>query len=277
MSNESGANPQQSEGVAGVGMMIAAYVDELAADDVLSQMKQAKKAGNFYYDDAAIVRQDAHGKVHIKETGDMGTGKGAGVGALIGGVIGILGGPVGVAWGAAGGAAIGGLAAHHDAGFSKDTLKELGSALVPGSSAIVATTSQAFVEEVRRQVPESERMSTAHQLAAGIRENLLARQDTLLTLVITEEGIAATQVVSSPSAVAIFGIAADQSGVVVGQAVATQEGVAYEIAADDGEETAYEAGIVTGDGAVVVDAIVSDVEESDDADEKESEEGSEKK
>ena len=54
--------------------MIAAYVDEMAADQTLAAMKQAKKAGSFYFDDAAVVRQDAKGKVHIKETGDMSTG-----------------------------------------------------------------------------------------------------------------------------------------------------------------------------------------------------------
>ena len=113
MSNGSSAG--QSEGTAGVGMMVAAYVDELGADQVLDKMKQAKKRGDLYYDDAAVIRQDPKGKVHIKESGDMTTGKGAGIGALIGGVVGLLGGSAGVAWGAAAGAAVGGIAAHGDA------------------------------------------------------------------------------------------------------------------------------------------------------------------
>jgi uncharacterized membrane protein len=265
MSNETTSSPEQGEGVAGVGMMVAAYVDELAADQALDAMKSARKAGNFYYDDAAVVRQDAKGKVHIKETGDMSTGKGAGIGALVGGVIGIIGGPAGVAWGAAGGAAIGSIAAHHDAGFSKDTLKELGGALVPGSSALIATTSQAFVEQVRRQTAETDRMATARDLASSIRDSLTIRNDILLGLVITEAGIAATKVVSSPTEVAIFGIAADESGAVAGQAVVTAEGAAYEVAATDGEDVAYEAGVATEEGAVVVDAEGTIAEEGDDA------------
>ena len=88
MSNDSSS----SDGVAGVGMVVAAYVDEMAADQALDAMKQAKKDGSFYFDDAVVVRQDAKGKVHIKETGDMSSGKGAGIGGLIGGVIGLLGG-----------------------------------------------------------------------------------------------------------------------------------------------------------------------------------------
>ena len=109
------------EGIAGVGLFVAAYVDERGADQALDALKQAKKDDEIYYDDAAVVRRDAEGKVHTKETGDMTTGKGAGIGALIGGVIGLLGGPAGVAAGAAVGAAVGGIAAHGDAGFDKDS------------------------------------------------------------------------------------------------------------------------------------------------------------
>ena len=100
-----------------MGLFVAAYVDELGADNALNQLKQAKKADQFYYDDAAIIRRSAEGKVHIDEKGDMSTGKGAGIGALTGGVVGVLGGPGGVIGGAAVGAAIDGIAAHGDAGF----------------------------------------------------------------------------------------------------------------------------------------------------------------
>ena len=62
------SSTDQSQGVAGVGMFVAAYVDELAAEQVLENMKQAKKSGELYYEDAAVIRQDPHGKVHIKET-----------------------------------------------------------------------------------------------------------------------------------------------------------------------------------------------------------------
>lgn len=254
MSNDSSS----SEGVVGVGMVIAAYVDEMAADQALGSMKQAKKEGSFYFDDAVVVRQDAKGKVHIKETGDMSAGKGAGIGGLIGGVIGLIGGPAGVALGAATGAAIGGIAAHHDAGFAKDSLKELGSALVPGSSALVATTSKDFVEAVRKQTDDSDRMTTARELSAAINESLQMRQDTLLGIVITEAGVAATQVISSPTELAVFGVKANEQGVVAGGAVSTPEGAAYKVAASDGENVAGEAGVVTPDGAVVVDATTVD-------------------
>ena len=75
MSNETTSTDQ---GVAGVGLFVAAYVDERGADQTLEALKQAKKSGEFYYDDAAVVRRSAEGKVHTKETGDMSTGKGGG-------------------------------------------------------------------------------------------------------------------------------------------------------------------------------------------------------
>lgn len=255
---------ENTEGIAGVGMMLAAFVDEMAADQVLDAMKQAKKVGTFYFDDAAVVRQDAKGKVHIKETGDMSTGKGGGIGALIGGVVGLLGGPAGVALGAGAGAAIGAISAHTDGGFSHDSLKEIGNALLPGTSAIAATTSKKFVEVVRRETPKEQTISTARELAAEIHARLTAREDVLLGLVITEEGIAATQVISSPTMVEIFDIAATEDGAAADHVVATEQGVAYEVGATDGTDAAYEAGVVTEDGATVVDISVS-VDDSDDS------------
>ena len=251
-----------NEGVAGVGMFVAAFVDELAAEDALKRMKEAKKSGEFYFDDAAVLRSDAKGKVHIKETGDMSTGKGAGIGALIGGVIGLLGGPVGVI----AGGAVGALAAHGDAGFDNKSLKEIGAALVPGSSAVVVTTSKKFVEEVRKQEEKGETLARAKDIASDIREHLQARQDVLYSLVITEAGVAASQVVSSPSELAVFGIVASESGVVAGQAVATGEGAAYEVVAATDDEAAYEAGIATEDGAAVLDVYSRSEDEGSESD-----------
>ncbi len=211
------------QGVAGVGMFIAGYTDEKAADGTLDALKEA---GGFVYDDAAIVRRDAEGKVHIKETGDMSTGKGAGIGALIGGVIGILGGPAGVALGAGAGAAIGGIAAHADAGFDNDTLEEIGGALPAGTSALGVTTSQDFVESVRAAATDEQTLTMARDIADEISGNLNAGQDVLMALVITEDAVAATKVVAGPDAVAVFGIAASEDGVAAGAVVATDGGVA---------------------------------------------------
>jgi uncharacterized membrane protein len=156
----------------------------------------------------------------------MTTGKGAGIGALIGGVIGLLGGPAGVALGAGAGAAVGGLAAHGDAGFDQHSLKEIGAALPAGTSALAVTTSQDFVEAVRKEATDEDTISLARDIADQIGASLSARKDLLMAMVVTEAGVAASKVVSSPDEVAVFGIAASEAGVVATVGVANETGAA---------------------------------------------------
>jgi len=209
------------QGVAGVGLLVAGYTGQNDADASFNDLKQAKDDGTFYYDDAAVVSRDADGKVDIKEHGDMSTGKGAGIGALIGGVIGILGGPAGVAIGAGAGAAIGGIASHSDAGFNNQTLERIGGALPNGTSALAVTTSKNFVEQVRDAQTDQDALTMAQDIADEISSNLNAGQDVLMAMVLTEDGVAATKVVSSPDAVAVFGMTATAEGVTAGAAAAT--------------------------------------------------------
>lgn len=199
---------EQEEGVVGVGLFVAAFVTERGADEALEAIKETKKSGDFFFDDAAVIRSDDKGKVHIHETGDMSSGKGAAIGGGIGAVISLLGGPATLAASALAGAVVGGLAVLKDSGFDQDTLKELGAALPAGTSAIVATTSKKFVEEVRKASQQGETLTVARDIAADIQGHLEAREDVLYTLVLTEEGIAAAKVVSSPTMLAVFGVAA---------------------------------------------------------------------
>lgn len=220
------SNDTSDQGVSGVGLLVAAYTDESAAEAAFNNLKQAKNSGRFYYDDAAVVTRDSGGEVDIKEHGDMSTGKGAGIGALIGGVIGIIGGPAGVAVGAGAGAAIGGIAAHSDAGFNNETLERVGGALPAGSSALAVTTSKDFIEAVRDAQTDSEALTMAQDIADELSSNLNAGQDVLMAMVLTEDGVAATKVTASSDAVAVFGIAATEGAVTAGGVVATDDGVA---------------------------------------------------
>jgi hypothetical protein len=145
---------------------------------------------------------------------------------LKGGVIGILGGPAGVALGAGAGAAIGGIAAHSDAGFNNETLERIGGALPNGTSAIAVTTSKDFVESMRDAATDEDTLTLAQDIADEISGNLNAGQDVLMALVLTEDGVAATKVVSSDDAVAVFGMAATAEGAAAGAVVATDDGVA---------------------------------------------------
>jgi hypothetical protein len=91
-----------------VQVVIAAFKDEKAADQALLDLKTAKWAGLIGIQNAAVLRRDEKNKLHIKETGDWGGGKGAAAGAVLGGFVGLLAGPVG--WLGLTGAVIGGLA-----------------------------------------------------------------------------------------------------------------------------------------------------------------------
>ena len=122
-------------------VVVAVFDNNAAAQAGLNQIKASKKEIGLR--DAAIVYRDGD-KIKVKETKDMGGGKGA----VIGGVI------AGIATGGLsilGGALIGGLIAKgHDANLPDKELKQLLAALPEGSDAVIAvvdeTSSQAAVD-----------------------------------------------------------------------------------------------------------------------------------
>jgi len=93
-----------------VQLIVAAFQDEKSADMALKELKQARREKLIGIQNAAVIRKDEKGKLHIKETADMGGGKGAALGGVTGAAIGLLAGPA--LWvPAAVGALVGGLAA----------------------------------------------------------------------------------------------------------------------------------------------------------------------
>ena len=119
----------------------------------MRKLKEAKKEKLIGIQDAAILRRDAGGKLHIKETEDMRGGRGAIIGGVVGAVAGLLAGPLVLA--TAAGALIGGLAAKlRDSGFPDERLKMLGKALTPGTSAIIAVIEHKWVAEYEKALAE---------------------------------------------------------------------------------------------------------------------------
>lgn len=149
---------------AGVGIIIATFSTEFGAEEAFKAMQEAKVDEKIYYEDASIIKKEPYGSIHVKETEDTSAGKGAGIGAVIGGVIGLIGGPAGVVIAAGTGAAIGGLLAKGDAGFRDESLEEVGEELEPGASAIVAITSQAYLEGTRDYILGFNAKVTTHEL-----------------------------------------------------------------------------------------------------------------
>jgi uncharacterized membrane protein len=244
----------QQQGVPAVGFLVMAFLDETAADQVLDAMKQAKAQGHFYFEDAAVIRQDAQGKVHYHETGEMGRGKGAGIGALVGGIVGVLGGPVGVALGAGVGAAVG-AAASGDKGFRNESLGTVGVALKPGTSAIAAITSHDFLRAVQKQVPIEQTRAAVSNLAAELSARLGENKNVAIGLLLTENGLAIKEIAANEETAEVMGAVITDDATIVGAAVATADGVAYQVVGATNEGVATEVGLITDEGAVVVDAV----------------------
>lgn len=216
-----------------IGILVAAYTNEEAAATALENVKQAKKDDKIEFEDAAVIRKDSDGKLHIEETGDLSVAKGAGIGAIVGAIIGALAGPAGAAMaageaaaiGAGTGAATGAIAGSPDEGISDDSLEKVGGAMPAGTSALTVVTSQALVEETQDMLPKSSAV-VADDLATTIGQRLGAGQDTLLAVGLTPDGVIATDIVSSPDELAIFGMASTGDTVAVAGTVATEDGVA---------------------------------------------------
>lgn len=245
----------EQESVYGVGILVAAFPNEYAGEEALKALKDAKKERKVYFEDAAVISQDAEGGVHYHETGDMSTGKGAGVGALVGGVIGILGGPAGIVIGAGAGALIGGAAAHGDAGFDDEGLEQLGSALQPGSSAIAAVTHGEFLHEVRKQVSDADMRDALASLGSELSMRLGEGKSVAIGLALTEDRLAVKEVAADDAVAEVIGIVVTEDGVIGGAAVVSDDGIAYAVGAATEEGAVAERGVVTEEGAVVQGAV----------------------
>jgi len=197
-----------------VGILIAAFPEEMSAEHALKVLKEAKELNYVYFEDAAIIRQDSDGGVHYHETGDMGTGKGSGIGALIGGVIGILGGPVGIVAGAGAGAIVGGVAAHGDAGFKDESLEQLGVALKPSTSAIALTTSYKFLHKVRKQVSDADMRTAVSNLSTQLAAKLEEGKNVALGLNLSEDGLEVIEITINDKVDDLIGIIAAKDGVI---------------------------------------------------------------
>lgn len=137
-----------------IRMLLATFDDEGGSTRALATLVPAL-AGSI--DMAAVVVARPDGKVSFIETHDRSTGQGAlqgaGVGAMAG-LVALLFGPVGLL-GMPIGAAVGGLVAKlRDTGFDDDELKEFGSDLSPGTSALIATLQEEAIEKARRLLSE---------------------------------------------------------------------------------------------------------------------------
>jgi uncharacterized membrane protein len=222
-----------------VEIIVAAFQDPNGASAALEELKKAKKQGLIKIEDAAILVKDADGKLRIKETADMGGGKGAVIGGVLGGVVGLLAGPIG--WAALGGAVIGGLVAKsHDGGFSDARLKQIGDSLKPNTSAIIAVIDHVWVAEVERQMQQAGADTVTASLSADIAKQLAAGKDVAYSAVSTSEGTAVSRA------------AAGGDEAEVSTIVTTDQGTYAESVQKKGDDVTVVAAVITDEGAAAV-------------------------
>jgi uncharacterized membrane protein len=252
-----------------VQLIVAAFDDEKAADEALKALKQAKRDRLIGIQNAAVLRKDAKGKLHIRETADMGGGKGAVIGGVAGAAIGLLAGPLLVVP-AAVGALVGGLAAKlRDSGFPDARLKEIGEGLKPESSAILAVVEHRWVEEVQREMEQAGADMMTEALKTDIATQLEAGHDVAYSALATQGAFSAERVVSgeegesgesilvTEDALVESQYVATEEGIVVRRVTETAEGVVDETLAATEDTVGYGVVAATDEGVVVATAVGS--------------------
>ena len=218
-----------------VQLIVAAFQDEKAADEALKMLKQARREKLIGIVDAAVLRKDEKGKLHIKETADMGGGKGAALGGVAGAAIGLIAGPALVVP-AAVGALIGGLAAKaRDSGFEDDRLRTIGDSLKPGTSAIVAVVEHKWVGGVQKAMQEAGADAVTEALSADIATQLDQGHEAAYTAIASEQGFSAARLAGGEDSVEGGRVTVDDSGVYGGRFYATKDGFVVEGMAADAE------------------------------------------
>jgi uncharacterized membrane protein len=226
-----------------VQVIVAAFQDPNGASAALDQLKEAQSKGLIRIEDAAVLHKDEYGKLHMKETADMGGGKGAAIGGVIGGVIGIIAGPAGVVVGAAAGAAIGGLAAKlTDAGFPDERLRQVGAGLKPNTSAIVAVIDHVWVAEAERQLQQAGADTVTAAISADIAKQLAAGKDVAYSAVGTAEAVGITR------------MAAGGDEAEVSDIVATKDAIYMDDVTKVKDDVTATAAVITADGAAAIQA-----------------------
>ncbi len=148
-----------------VQLLIAAFNTPTAAEDVLEELKTAKKENR-------VLVKDEKGKIHTKDVG-LTTGKGALAGGVVGAAVGILTGGVGLALGAAG-ALVGGLIgkSKKEGRFDSYRIEQIAEALTPNSSAIIAVIEHTWVADLEAELEEAGADVMTAAIAADIAQQL---------------------------------------------------------------------------------------------------------
>jgi|SRR5436190_10969689 len=160
-----------------VELFIAAYGDEQGAAAALKDFQAAQRAGAIDLIDAAVIVHTADDKVHIEETADPSGKKWAKRGAIAGGIAGLIFPPSIIASAAVGAGAGGVWGKVRDKGFKDEDLKDIGTSLPPGTSAIIAIAEDRVIEQLARGLEGYEKIAR-HLVSADAAAAIAAETET---------------------------------------------------------------------------------------------------
>ena len=160
-----------------VELFIAAYGDEQGAAAALKDFQAAQRAGAIDLIDAAVIVHTADDKVHIEETADPSGKKWAKRGAIAGGIAGLIFPPSIIASAAVGAAGGGVWGKVRDKGFKDEDLKDIGTSLPPGTSAIIAIAEDRVIEQLARGLEGYEKIAR-HLVSADAAAAIAAETET---------------------------------------------------------------------------------------------------
>lgn len=152
-------------------LLVISFDDALRAQEFLLAAARLQKNGDLQVHDAVIIRREADGTSHVRETTDLSPGQ-AGVGAGVWGLLlgTLFGGPIGglvVGAASAGGGAL--YARLVDTGVKDATVAELRNAVPPGRTAVALLVSHVSVADLQRELarfPNSQLVETDMSPAA---------------------------------------------------------------------------------------------------------------
>ena len=213
-----------------VQIIVAAFNDPNRAAEIMGELKQGKKEGLIGIIDAAVVVKDAEGKLKVKDAKRRST-KGMITGGVVGGVLGLLAGPVG--WLAVGGGAIGALAGKAAGSELKATMEEIGEALTPNSSAIVAIIEHTWVAKMEDMLAAEGARVVMDSLKADIADQHTAGGTVLYPAASGPNAAGVARVAASAEGAQVSGMLVDEDGVFIGDAQLTTEAIEDEDAATE--------------------------------------------
>lgn len=129
-------------------VVVVRFTEPSKAYQALSKLKDFDAEGRIALRSAAVVERTPEGYLRTPEATDNIGAFGVASGSLLGMLIGVLGGPVGVLVGWGAGAVVGGAFDIGRVVKSDEALTELGRAIPPGSTAVVATVAEPAVEVI---------------------------------------------------------------------------------------------------------------------------------